>query len=289
MNEIRVGTCSWKYPSWSGLVYSGPEADFLREYAEHFNCVEIDQWFWSLFGKGAPRLPKPADVANYRRAVPDDFRFAIKAPNSITLTHSYKKAKSDPLVGNPHFLTVDLFARFLERIEALHDVLGPILFQFEYLNRQKMASRDTFLEQFAAFANRLPDGFLYGLEIRNPKWLDARFFDALQAMSVVPVLISGYWMPFLEDLYAAHSNALRQFPAVVLRLMGNARGGIEKTPSKVWNKVVDPHDAELDAVSRIILDLRAAGPQPFLFINNHYEGSAPLTIERIRERLGIGS
>ena len=53
--------------------------------------------------------------------------------------------------------------------------------------------------------------------------------------------------------------------------------------------MVDPHDAELDAVARMVTEIRAAGPQPFLFINNHYEGSAPLTIERIRERLGIGS
>ncbi len=44
---IHIGTCSWKYPSWRGLVYSetaGP-GDYLREYAQHFDCVEVDQWF----------------------------------------------------------------------------------------------------------------------------------------------------------------------------------------------------------------------------------------------------
>jgi uncharacterized protein YecE (DUF72 family) len=52
MAELRTGTCSWKFPSWHGLVYSAPKGiDYLAEYAHHYNTVEIDQWFWSLFGK----------------------------------------------------------------------------------------------------------------------------------------------------------------------------------------------------------------------------------------------
>jgi len=103
--SIRIGTCSWKYPSWDGIVYSSPKpANYLQEYAEHFNTVEIDQWFWSLFPGGAVRLPDPRNAGTYARSVPQDFRFSIKMPNAISLTHYYQRNKTAPLIENPHFL-----------------------------------------------------------------------------------------------------------------------------------------------------------------------------------------
>ena len=79
MARLRVGTCSWKYPSWAGLVYSRAEGiDYLAEYARKYSTVEVDQWFWTL-------KPSPSDVERYRVAVPGDFRFTVKAPNALTL------------------------------------------------------------------------------------------------------------------------------------------------------------------------------------------------------------
>jgi uncharacterized protein YecE (DUF72 family) len=43
---IRIGTCSWKYDSWKGIVYSESKSkNYLKEYSQKFNTVEIDQWF----------------------------------------------------------------------------------------------------------------------------------------------------------------------------------------------------------------------------------------------------
>ena len=48
--NIRIGTCSWKYDSWEGLVCSRKKpANYLQEYSRNYTTVEIDQWFWSLF------------------------------------------------------------------------------------------------------------------------------------------------------------------------------------------------------------------------------------------------
>lgn len=34
MSSLRIGTCSWKYPSWEGLVYSvAKDINYLEEYA----------------------------------------------------------------------------------------------------------------------------------------------------------------------------------------------------------------------------------------------------------------
>jgi len=98
MKKLNIGTCSWKYDSWQELIYPEKKPfNYLKEYSKHYNCVEVDQWFWSLFPGDKVVLPKPEVVQEYADAVLQDFRFGIKVPNSITLTHHYKKKKTDPL------------------------------------------------------------------------------------------------------------------------------------------------------------------------------------------------
>ena len=62
---LRIGTCSWKYDSWKGLIYAPDKKyspyDYLPDYAKYYNTVEIDQWFWSLFPKTV-KLPNAETV-----------------------------------------------------------------------------------------------------------------------------------------------------------------------------------------------------------------------------------
>jgi hypothetical protein len=88
---LRLGTCSWKYDSWRGLIYESGRpyqpADYLADYAK-------------VLDSSASVAGKP----------------------------------------NPHFLDNGLLRRFLDLLAPLGRKLGPIRFQFEYLNRQKMPS-----------------------------------------------------------------------------------------------------------------------------------------------------
>ena len=78
MAALRIGTCSWKFDSWVGLVYSEKDrAGYLREYARRYDTVEVDQWFWSLFGRDKIALPEPAVVREYAESVPASFRFSV--------------------------------------------------------------------------------------------------------------------------------------------------------------------------------------------------------------------
>lgn len=287
MAELRIGTCSWKYPSWAGLVYSAPKGiDYLREYAQKYPTVEIDQWFWSLFGDGRIVLPKPADVAGYRQAVPENFRFTVKAPNSVTLTHPYGKGAGGSLpAANPAFLDSAVISDFVSRLEPLLQQIGLLFFQFEYLNRQKMASQAQFQEMVGHFSSRLPAGMVYGLETRNSGWLNAGFFDFLSRSSLRPVLLQGYWMPPVTEVYEKHRPALLRHPQLVLRLMGTDRQGIEKESEGAWDKVIWPRDEELPAIADMIRDILAAGVELYVNINNHYEGSAPRTIDKLQQLL----
>ncbi|MBU2430673.1 MAG: DUF72 domain-containing protein, partial [Proteobacteria bacterium] len=139
--NIRIGTCSWKYDSWKGLIYSDDVGkNYLSEYSKHFSIVEVDQWFWGLFGDKIV-MPKPEVVSEYVASVPKDFRFSIKVPNAITLTHKHGKG---PLEANPHFLSNELMEDFIELLEPMSKQINSLIFQFEYLNKQKMPDQLTF-------------------------------------------------------------------------------------------------------------------------------------------------
>jgi uncharacterized protein YecE (DUF72 family) len=286
MTRARIGTCSWKFPSWHGLVYSAPKpADYLAEYAVQYDTVEVDQWFWSLFGENSIKLPKEADVQAYRCAVPDDFRFTVKAPNSVTLTHFYGKKKTDPLVPNPYYLSMPLLDKFLLSLASIHDVLGPIMFQFEYLNRQKMASQNQFLASLEPFAAQLPADRQFAVEVRNPKYLNEAYFELLAQYGLAPVLLQGYWMPPVAQVYERWRSLVGQQPFTVIRLLGPDRKGIEKETGKKWDRIVAPKDGELKEIADVVRDLAGRDIAVYLNVNNHYEGSAPRTIERIRALL----
>lgn len=283
---LRIGTCSWRYPSWKGLVYPAAEdINYLEHYAQHYDTVEIDRWFWSLFGEEAVGLPDLADAEEYHRSVPDDFVFTVKAPNSVTLTHFYKKKRQDPLVENPHFLSTSLFERFLDRLDPLGDKLGPIMLQFEYLNKQKIASQGRFLGLISAFIDQVPTRYQYGLEVRNAKYLNRTFFEFLLQAGVSPVLLEGYWMPPVADVYGEWRSLIDRQEVVVIRLLGPDRKGIERQTQKRWNQIVAPKDGALAAITEMVQDLVSSGVDVYLNVNNHYEGSAPLTIERITAML----
>lgn len=91
---LRIGTCSWKYPSWKGLLYKRQKhyrpQDYLHDYAQSLDSVEVDQWFWSLF-PGQIRLPDLQTVKQYSEAVPEGFVFTVKAPIALILTHFYSR------------------------------------------------------------------------------------------------------------------------------------------------------------------------------------------------------
>ncbi len=123
--------------------------NYLNEYSRKFDTVEIDQWFWSLFPPSKVVLPQKKVVEGYKKSVSADFLFTIKVPNSITLTHFYKDSKEDQLKPNPFFLSTELFNEFLNSIEPIRNQVGCLMFQFEYLNKQKMNSLSEFQTKFS--------------------------------------------------------------------------------------------------------------------------------------------
>ena len=284
--RLRLGTCSWKYDDWRGLIYPDTgDLNHLEEYGRAFDTVEVDQWFWSLFPPDIVKLPDQSIVESYLLATDEDFKFSIKAPNALTLTHHCVKKKTAPFSVNTHFLDVDLAGAFLNSLSLLRERLGAVMLQFDYLNRQKMPSQRIFLERLGAFADGLDRSIPWAVELRNPNFLTPRWFEFLRERGLSNVFVQGYWLPQVDVLYDRFREQLCS--PVVIRLMGPDRKGIEKKTDGKWDRLVEPRDDELRRIADVVKDALDAGADVYLNVNNHFEGCAPRTIEKLKRLLEI--
>ena len=62
-------------------------------------------------------------------------------------------------------------------------------------------------------------------------------------------------------------------------------GGIEERTGGLWNDIIDPKDEGLKTTAQFIRDSTDRKIMTFVNVNNHYEGCAPLTIQRLLELL----
>lgn len=143
--------------------------------------------------------------------------------------------------------------QFLSRVEELRPRTLALMFQFEYLNRQKMASLAAFLERFGAFAEVLPDRWPFAVEIRNPNYLGTSYFEFLDRAGLTPVFCEGYYMPPVTRVYRDFGNLVRR--SAIVRLMGPDREGIEKESGNRWNEIIEPKDEQLEGIAGMVRDI----------------------------------
>lgn len=274
---IPMGTCSWNYDSWIGLVYSRKadySAAYLNEYATKYPTVEVDSWFY--------RLPSPEDAFDYASRVPEGFSFACKVTESISLTHGRSRDRSAPLVPNDGFLSPGLFASYLEGIEPLKSRIFLLELEFEYLNRQKMPSQKDFMNRLEVFFAAIDRSVPLGIECRNANYLNRDWFGFLKDQGIAPVLSEKIYLPRLYELYDEVGDLIGD--RVAVRLLGGDRKEIEAKTKGMWNEIVEPKQ-DLNNVAAVIAELSKASRLVQVYVNNHYEGSAPKTIERLEALL----
>ena len=161
--------------------------------------------------------------------------------------------------------------------------IGLLMFQFEYLNKQKMSSLFEFIEKFSPFIEKCNPDFKYGIEIRNPWYINRKYFEFLNQYKLGHVFLQGYFMPDIAEIYQKHKSMIQTISAI--RLHGPDRSEIEEKSKGIWNKLYEPKDDEISRITRIIEEIHSKNLDIYVNVNNHYEGSAPLTIERIRKIL----
>ena len=155
--RIRVGIGGWTFEPWRGTFY--PEGlrqkDELAYVGQHLTATEINATYYST--------QKPATFANWAKAVPDGFQFAVKASRYCTNRRVLAEAGES-------------IAKFVgQGIAELGDRLGPILWQF--MPTKKFEPQD-----FGAFLKLLPDSvdgvrLRHALEVRHESFDDPAFLQ----------------------------------------------------------------------------------------------------------------
>ena len=84
-------------------------------------------------------------------------------------------------------------------------------------------------------------------------------------------------MPRILELFEKYGDKIGR--RTVIRLLGGARVAIEESSEGRWDRILEPK-ADLSGIAGMAARLSSEGRKVFMDVNNHYEGSAPLTIER---------
>jgi len=268
---IRFGTSSFSSKDWVGPFYpeGTPPADFLRLYADQFECVEVDATYYAI--------PSAATVDGWLDKTPGHFLLSAKFPRAVV--HGGDDPRPDPaklLIGDDALRACD---RFLQVMARMGPKLGPLLIQFPYFNRSVFPGAGPFTERLAGFLDKLPKDFRYAVEIRNAAWLKPAFADLCREKQVALTLVDQGWMPMPDELQDKFDPVTTGFAYV--RLLGD-RKEIEAI-TKSWGKEVIDRADKLRRWADILTGLSDRDIPTVVYVNNHYAGHAPETVRRLQE------
>jgi uncharacterized protein YecE (DUF72 family) len=281
--HVRLGTMSWSFPGWRGLVYdkdapSGSLANLgLRAYARHplLRAVEIDRSYYEPLSEFTLRA--------YAEQVPDDFRFLVKAHEACSVrrypTHARYGSKRGEL--NPVYLdaayAADAVVGPVER--ALGNKLGALLFQFP--PSADAGDPDAFARELAAFLSRLPSGVPYAVELRNIDLFGSSYFQALAEGGAVHCHNAWSAMPsVLAQAKRVPPNARN--PLIVRWLLPPGQAYADaRDRVRPFDHITEEDVAKRSAIARLVARAAAHAVPALVLINNKAEGCAPESAFRL--------
>ena len=155
--KLWIGTSGFQYAEWKGNFYPEdlPANKMLPFYAERFSTTEINYTFH--------RIPAPKTIENWKTLTPENFRFALKAPQRIT---HFAKLRD----------CADTLGYFCQIISGLGQRLGPVLFQLPPNFRKDAAALNSFLRELPSIRA--------AFEFRHDSWFDDEIFEILKSRNI---------------------------------------------------------------------------------------------------------
>jgi len=179
---IRTGIGGWTFEPWRGSFYPDDlrQADELAYAASRLGTIEINGTYY--------RTQTPASFAKWRQAVPEGFRFSVKALRYAVM----KKALAEAGEAVERFVGSGL--------SELGDALGPVLWQMlptRRFNPDDMAA-------FMALLPRAVDGLKlrHAIEVRHESFACADFVALTRRHGVAIVVADHADHPMIADVTA---------------------------------------------------------------------------------------
>lgn len=292
---VYLGTSTWTYPGWAGLVWDRayPEARLSKEGLQAYAChpllraVCIDRSFY--------RPLTASDFQRYALQVPEGFRFVVKAP-SLVADAQLRDERGRGQQANPCFLDPAIAAsEFVQpALEGLGPKIGALVFQLSPLSAAHLADMPAQLAKLRALLAALPPlrptapDAVYAVEVRDPEWLCDEFVALLKGTGTRYCLgLHPKLPPPQEQLWILRKLWPGDF---VCRWNLNRRHGpygYEDAQARYgdYSQMIDP-DPELRAlIARIARATAEAGHKAFVTVNNKAEGCAPASVQALAQAI----
>ncbi|MCX2479637.1 DUF72 domain-containing protein [Pedobacter sp. MC2016-15] len=196
--DIFIGCAKWSLPEWVGFLYplKTKAANFLPEYARHFNSIELNAAYYKIPSIETVRKWQKQAAGNAKNG----FLFCPKFPETISHHKRLKGAES----------ATD---EFLASVVEFGESLGPCFLQMS----------DSFgpnsLSTLADFLRSLPEDLNVFTELRNEEW----FSDPSYRKQVFELFSSLHDGAVITDV-AGRRDVLHMevtIPEVFIRFIGN--------------------------------------------------------------------
>lgn len=283
-DHVFLGTSSWTFPGWAGIVYEGQPTERelkqsgLGEYARHplFRTVGIDRSYY--------RPLDPATLRDYASQLPDGFRCVIKVYRQITTIGDAENGADNPAFLSPQAFEAEVVAPLRS---AFRPHVAALVLTFPPMTGLRLSPAD-FARRLDRFLGAAPRDFPIAVELRSPNLLTPEYLAVLRSSC------ASHAFNFWEDM--PEIGAQLDFAGVstgslcVARLLipPGRRYEDRKRALLPFDKLVDPQPRMRADIVTLSRACQAAGKALFVIVNNKAEGSSPLTIRALCEELAAG-
>lgn len=226
--NLYIGCSGFYNNDWKGSLYpeNAQSKDFLSLYSKTFNTVEINSTFY--------RKPTSKTLSKWYDETPDEFRFFIKIPKTVTHLSRLENSKEE-------------IALFCSHIQSnLKDKLSGFLYQLP-------PSFKNSAENTERIINNIDHGFLNVIEFRHSSWWKKDVFDLLKGHDII---FSGVSFPgdLPEDVIINHPDIL------YYRLHGKP--------------ILYKSEYSEDFIDKLAKKIRNSGKTAYIFFNNTWGTAA---------------
>ncbi len=282
---ILPGPSSWTFPGWEGIVYPpGVTREDLLErglgWAARyplFRTVGIDRSYYAPLDE--------AELRRYAAELPPGFRCVMKAWSAVTTLADPRSSNGAP---NPRFLDPALLeqAVLLPAARAFREHLGPLVLQLAPIHPRDLPRPEAFADALDRFLGALPTAFDYAVELRNRELLTSGYLAVLARHRVAHVLSLWERMPTVARQLAIPGVLTAPFAVCRLSITPGQRYEERRDAFAPFDRIVQPDEATRAAVGALARAAAAQGKRPlYLLVNNKVEGSSPLTLRALVERM----
>lgn len=246
--ELKIGCTGWSYQGWIGTFYQ--KTLDASDYLKHYsNFFDITEVNSTFY-----RIPSQSMTKKWFNDTPQNFMFSAKIPKIIT--HE-GRLKPGPYLD-----------QFLESIKPLETKMKILVIQ--------LPPSLSFIEakpQLQKMVNHLPKNYRYAVEGRHESWFTDDSYQFLSEKKLCLV-----W----NEVEGVSNPAPITTDFVYLRLIGD-----RSIPENEFGKIHKDRSQLIETWAEKLLAIKDKVFLAVAMANNHFEGFAPVTANKLRVSMGL--